>query len=85
VLPLRVTGDDLHAALDGAKLHADIHDDVAIDKFGTAFGVVADEVEGGAGAAGCGVDAVGTVLKELAQERLGMIADAGGLGASYLC
>ena len=57
---------------------------MAVDELRAALGVVADEVEWSACGSGGGVDAVGAVLQKLAQEGLGMVADAGGLGASDL-
>src|SRR5580658_2550408 len=55
---------------------------MAVCELGIAFGVVADEIERRTCTAGSGVDAVGAVLKKLAQKRLAVVADAGGFRAS---
>ena len=82
MLPLRVAGDDLHSVLDGPQLGSDAHDDMAFYELRVALGVVADEVERRACAAGCGIHAVSAVLKKLAQEHFGAVADAGDFGTS---
>ena len=66
MLPLRIAGDDLHPVFDGTQLCSYTHDYMAICKLRAAFGVVADEVEGRAGAASGGVHAVGAVIEKLA-------------------
>src|SRR5450631_2687298 len=55
---------------------------MAVDELGAALGVIADEVEGRAFAAGGGVYSGGAVLEKLAKKRLGVVADAGGFRAS---
>jgi len=64
--------DDVEPGGDRAELARDAHPHATVDKARPALGVKRDEVEAGAGPAGCVVSPVGAVVEEGGEERSGL-------------